>query len=57
MVQNEVFGPVISIQRFSDEAEALLGVGSLVLGVVLMIWAGHLGEGPRLVRHRAVQRA
>ncbi|ADJ43016.1 betaine-aldehyde dehydrogenase [Amycolatopsis mediterranei S699] len=36
--QNEIFGPVITVQRFSDEAEALKAANAVQYGLASSVW-------------------
>lgn len=36
--QNEIFGPVITVQRFSDEAEALADANAVQYGLASSVW-------------------
>jgi 1-pyrroline dehydrogenase len=38
IVQNEVFGPVITVQRFSDEAEGLRWANGVPYGLAASVW-------------------
>jgi 1-pyrroline dehydrogenase len=38
IVQNEVFGPVVTIQRFSDEAEGLRWANGVPYGLAASVW-------------------
>lgn len=50
IVQEEVFGPVITVQQFSDEAEGVALANSTQYGLAATIWTANLGRAIRLGR-------
>ncbi len=50
LFQEEVFGPVLSVTRFSDEAEALRLANASTFGLASGVWTANLSRAHRMIR-------
>jgi len=50
MIQNEIFGPVITVQKFTDETQAVAYANGVNYGLASSVWTSNHGRAMRMAK-------